>query len=92
MRAKKIDGNQNSIVESLRQIPGVSVAVTSSLGNGFVDTVIGYKGRNYLVEIKDENQPIWKRKLTRDEQKFHSEWKGQIAVCKSFDEVFELIK
>lgn len=90
-RAAKIDSNQNEIVNMLRKIPGVSVAVTSQLGNGFVDIVVGYRGFNYLVELKDGNKTASRRKLTDDELKFMSEWKGQYSVCKDFDEVLNII-
>lgn len=90
-RKARTDENQNGIVESLRGIPGVSVHITSQLGDGFVDIIVGYKGVNYLVELKDGNKPPSQRKLTDDEIAWHSKWKGQKAVCNSFDEVFELI-
>ena len=91
MRAKKIDANQNEVVKKLRKIPGVSVAVTSSLGKGFVDLVVGYKNKNYLIELKDGNKPPSARKLTPDEVEFSNEWRGQYDVCNGFDEIFKII-
>lgn len=91
MRAKRVDANQKAIVKSLRGIPDVTVADTSSLGNGFGDIVIGYKGKNWIIEIKDGNKPPSAQKLTPDEVRFHNDWKGQINVCNSFDEIFKLI-
>lgn len=90
-RARRIDGNQNEIVESLRKIPGISVAITSMIGNGFVDIVVGYKGINYLFEIKDPSQPPSKRVLTPDELYFHKNWHGQICVVKTLDEIINII-
>lgn len=90
-RAAKIDSNQNKVVGMLRKIPGVSVAITSQLGNGFVDIVVGYKGINYMIELKDGDKVASKRKLTVDEIEFSDKWKGQYNVCKDFDEVFNLI-
>lgn len=90
-RAAKIDSNQNEIVEKLRMIPGVSVAVTSKLGDGFVDIVVGRNGFNWMVELKDGDKSASRRKLTQDEEQFKDRWKGQYSVCKSFDEVLELI-
>jgi hypothetical protein len=92
MRAKKIDANQNSIVENLRKIPGISVCITSSLGNGFVDIVVGVNdSRNYLIELKDGNKPPSARKLTEEESKFHANWKGQIAVASSLEDCLKII-
>lgn len=93
MRKKgRVDSNQKVIVKSLRQIPGVSVAVTSMIGSGFPDLVIGYKGKNYLIELKDGDKPESAQKLTLDEIEFDAKWKGQYAVCNSIDEILKLVK
>lgn len=88
MRAKKIDGNQNKIVKQLRQL-GFSVAVTSQLGKGFPDIVVGKDGRNLLVELKDPNQPASARKLTPDEMEFHNNWRGEIIVALDVSQIIE---
>jgi Holliday junction resolvase len=91
MRTKaKVDDNQAEIVEGLRKA-GVSVVVTSSAGKGFTDIVVGFRGENYLIEIKDGNKPPAQRKLTPDQVKFHREWKGQIAVANNLTEAFKII-
>lgn len=90
-RAAKVDANQNGIVRSLRGIPGVTVAVTSQLGKGFPDFIVGYRGQNYLIELKDGNKAQSKQKLTHDEVEFHESWRGQVHVCTSFEEIFDLI-
>ena len=71
MRAKKIDANQAIIVKQLRKC-GVSVAVTSMIGNGFPDLVIGRFGKNYLIELKDGSKSASRKQLTNDEIKFFS--------------------
>lgn len=82
-RAAKVDGNQAGIVEALRGIPDLSVAVTSALGGGFGDIVVGYRGFNFIFEIKlDEAQD-----LTDDQRKFHGGWKGQIQKVCSLKEI-----
>jgi len=91
MRARKIDSNQNQVVKNLRQL-GISVAITSSLGKGFPDLVIGYKGKNYLIELKDGAKTKSQKKLTTDEQDFFDSWKGQISKCENIDEILKLIK
>lgn len=47
----KVDGNQEAIVQSLRAV-GATVSVTSDVGHGFVDLVVGFRGRNFLLECK----------------------------------------
>ena len=91
MRAKRIDGNQNTLIDQMRQIPGLTVRITSMVGNGFTDTVIGYRGKTHLLEIKDPSQPPSKRKLTPDEQKFHDSWTGSIWVVETIDDVLKII-
>ena len=91
-RAAKIDSNQNEIVDALRKIPNLSVQITSQLGKGFPDLVIGYKGLNYIVELKDGNKPKSAQKLTPDEELWHSKWNGQKAVCNSLDEILNIIE
>lgn len=91
MRAKKIDSNQNSIVTQLCQIPGVSVLILSAVGHGCPDLLIGYKARNYLIELKDGEKTESKKRLTDDEQKFHNEWTGQVAKCETLDEILKIL-
>lgn len=91
MRVRKADKNQPDLVKQIRKL-GISVAHTHTVGDGFVDAVLGYKGVNYLVEIKDPSQPPSKRKLTPDEIKFHESWRGQVAIIETIDDVLKLIK
>lgn len=90
MRAKKIDENQPELVKQMRKI-GMSVFVTSMVGNGFVDAVCGFRSKNYLFEIKDPNKPPSKRKLTDDEQKFFDTWKGEVHKVETIDDVLKII-
>lgn len=89
-RAAKVDDNHNEIVDALRQI-GASVKPVHAL-KGFVDIVVGYRGINYLIEIKDGKKPPSKQKLTEDEQKFHDEWKGQAIVVKNVTEALAVLQ
>lgn len=85
------DGNHKEIIQAFRDL-GASVFDTASLGSGFPDIVIGMKGSNVLVEIKDGLLPPSKRKLTPDEIKFHELWRGKVVIINNVDEVIELIK
>ena len=87
----RVDANQKDIVKKLREIPGVSVAITSQLGNGFPDIVVGCRKRNYMIELKDGSKPPSQQKLTPDEIDFHTEWCGNIAVCRNLEEVLKTI-
>ncbi len=92
---KRTDANQTEVVEGLRKI-GCSVAVTSAVGDGFPDIVVGRtdingEKKNWLVEIKDGNKPPSKRRISPDQIEFHGQWRGQIAVVNSLDEAINLV-
>ena len=85
------DGNHKEIIQAFRDL-GATVFDTASLGSGFPDCVVGMRGNNVLVEIKDGSLPPSKRKLTPDELKFHATWQGKVVIINNIDEAIELIK
>jgi len=90
----RTDANQTEIVAHLRMISRsvrLTVFVSSAMGNGFPDLVIGYLGRNFLIELKDPKKPPSERKLTEAESLFHGKWDGQIATCGTVDEILKVI-
>lgn len=89
-RAARIDANQNEIVQALRDV-GASVAITSMVGSGFPDLVVGFRGRNFLFEIKDGSKPPSKRRLTDDEQEFFDTWRGIIFIVNDVNEALEIL-
>jgi hypothetical protein len=72
--ASRVDGNQPAIVSALRQV-GASVLHTHQLKNCF-DLLVGYRGRTFLMEVKDPAQPPSARKLTEGEAEFRASWRG----------------
>jgi hypothetical protein len=89
-RDAKADANQPEIVEKLRDIPGVSVEPIHRLGQGKPDLLIGYRQRNYLIELKNGNRPC-DRVLTPDESKWHARWRGQVVVAGTFEEICDVL-
>jgi len=89
-RFAKTDDNQQLIVKQLRQL-GCSVAITSMIGKGFPDFVVGYQNKNYLIELKDGAKTKSRKELTVDEVKFFESWKGQIDKCETLDQVCKVI-
>lgn len=89
-RARKTDSNQKQLVNQLRKL-GMSVAVTSSLGDGFPDLVVGFRSQNFLFELKNPNLPPSRRKLTPDEQTFFSIWKGSVHKVETIDDVLKIV-
>lgn len=91
MRKKgRIDGNQNTIVKQLRAM-GASVQSLASVGNGCPDLLVGFRGINYLFEIKDGRKSPSRRKLTPDEILFAETWKGRVFVINSIDEILKIL-
>ena len=84
-RRFRADANQDEIVSLLRQIPGVRVDV---IGRP-VDLLVGYRGHNFLIEVKNKNG---RDTLTDAQRKFIPDWTGQVRVVHTFDEILELIQ
>ena len=78
-RNAKVDHNQKRVVQALRS-SGCSVESLAAVGKGVPDLLVGFRGQNFLVEVKDGAKPPSKRKLTPDQVTWHSEWRGQKAV------------
>ena len=89
-RAARTDANHSDIVAALRAI-GATVTSTAAVGSGFVDVVAGYRGVNYLLEIKDGSKPPSARKLTDDELKWHQDWRGQAHVVETVDQAIKVV-
>jgi hypothetical protein len=87
-RAARIDANQTAVTKALRDA-GMTVAVTSSLGKGFPDLVVGFRGLTCLVELKDGAKPPSAQKLTADEQQFADSWAGHLCKAGSAEEIIE---
>jgi len=90
-RAGKIDRNQPEIVERLRQA-GATVQILSAVGQGCPDLLVGIKGRNMLLEIKDGLLAPSARKLTPDQLGWHAEWQGQVTVVDNWQMAVLLVE
>lgn len=89
--AARVDANQPEIVDMLRKIPGCTVQPLHQVGKGCPDLLIGWMGDNYLIELKDGDKPPSKRKLTKDEKRWHHKWAGQVHVANDFDECLAVL-
>lgn len=74
-QAAKTDRNQAEIVDALRKV-GASVQSLAAIGKGAPDLLVGFEGETYLMEIKDGKKPPSGRKLTPDQEVWHSNWAG----------------
>ena len=79
--AKRTDDNHRSVVEELRDaMPDATISDASGAGKGCPDLVIGWRGLNFLFELKDPKKPKSGRRLTKAQVGMHSNWQGQIGV------------
>lgn len=90
MRAKRVDDNQAKIVEHLRRL-GITVQHLHTIGNGCPDLLLGFRNKNFLIELKDSLKTASKKKLTTDEQEFFDTWKGQVDKCETLDEIIKVV-
>lgn len=77
-RAAKVDRNQSEIVAALRSA-GATVQPLHAVGQGCPDLLVGYRGRNWLIEVKDWQAQTSDRKLNPRQVEWHDGWKGQVA-------------
>jgi len=66
-------------VRDLRTI-GATVLDLSQVGFGCPDILVGFRRRNFLVEIKN---PDTYGKLSDDQNEFHDAWRGEILLARA---------
>ena len=89
--AKKIDDNQHDIVEALRA-RHISVAPDHD------DVLVGYQGKTFWFEIKDEKKLFKKDGCTfkkgvvlESQAKIASTWRGHYAIVWTLEQILETI-
>lgn len=88
--AAQVDANQAAIVSALRGI-GATVAPLHRVGGGCPDLLVGFRGRNLLIEVKDGGKPPSARKLNDLQADWHGGWKGQVAVVEDADAAVAIV-
>lgn len=90
-QAARVDDNQPSIVEHLRKLSGVTVEP------GHDDILVGYKGQNYWIEIKDPAKTLNKcgrvkaKEIKKKQRELLSSWAGNYYIAWTFKEIVEII-
>jgi hypothetical protein len=87
MTPRAVDANQSEIVAGLRGI-GATVCDIHEVGAGCPDILVGFRGTNWLLEIK---APGRARGLTRMEVAWLEAWRGQAAVVTTIDDALRII-
>lgn len=96
--AHRVDANQPDIVRALRQA-GASVAITSDLGHGYPDLLVGF--RPSVAWILAQPTPLrislpmeiktLRGRLTPEEADWHASWEGSVVVVRSVAEALVAI-
>lgn len=81
----RVDTNQAAIVAALRGA-GASVQCLHTIGRGCPDLLVGWQGKNILMEVKDG-----KADLTPDEQKWRAGWRGQFFIVRSVEDALYIL-
>lgn len=89
-RAAKIDRNQPEIVRALRDV-FATVQPLHTIGRGCPDLLVGFRGVNRLLEVKDGELAPSKRMLTPDEAVWHSRWHGQVVTVDNIEQALRAI-
>ena len=76
-KASKRDANEPEIVLVFRSM-GATVQKLNE--TGCPDLLIGFRGRNRLVEVKDGGKPPSERQLTEDQAEWIDNWNGEVRV------------
>lgn len=89
--ARKVDANQAAIVAAFRAL-GASVLHLHTVGAGCPDLLVGIRGVNVLVELKDGSKPPSARRLTPLEEQFCASWRGrQVVVVERVEDVARVL-
>lgn len=90
MRAAKVDSNQPAIVDALRAI-GATVQHLHAVGKGCPDLAVGWRGKTFLIEVKDGKASPSQRALTDAQVEWHGGWKGQVAIAYCPDDALRIV-
>lgn len=73
---RSVDANQRAIVAALQAV-GATVHSLHEVGRGCPDILVGFRGQNFLLEIKN---PDTHGRLTKQQLEWHAAWRGQVDV------------
>ncbi len=90
MRAAKVDDNHRAVGAVFRGY-GATLQSLAMVGHGCPDWLVGYMGRNRLVEVKDGGKEPARRALTPDQKDWHALWRGEVDIVESVQDAEALI-
>ena len=71
---------------------GATVQDLSGIGGGVPDLLVGYKGANYLIEVKSPTGLKHQTGLRQTQVDWHGKWTGQVNVANSPEQALAIIE
>lgn len=91
-RAARIDGNQPALRSQFEGLGG-SWQPIPAVSGGEPDALLGWRGRNKLVEVKDPSRPPSRRRLRTKQRDWHEAWRGEKpVVVETLEDVLRLFR
>jgi len=90
---RRVDENQKSIVSALKAI-GACVIDLSGSGGGVMDLLVIYRGKVWMVEVKNPAKPKADQSLTTAQIRVHAEIGragGEVHIVRTINEAIALV-
>jgi len=85
------DSSQDGIVDALIDA-GATVQDMSRAGSGGLpDLLVGFQGRNYLIECKPATGQKHQLVLRPVQAEWHGKWAGQVAIAQTPEDAIRII-
>lgn len=85
-RAARTDDNQHELVEALKKIGAKCYFIGKP-----VDLLVGFRGRNMLLEVKRPDKRDQPSKITQEQKDFIATWPGEVVICYTIDEAISAV-
>lgn len=85
-RAARTDDNQHELVEALKKVGAKCYYIREP-----VDLLVGFRGRNILLEVKRGDKANWQSALTKAQKEFIEGWPGEVHVVYSIEEAVSAV-
>jgi len=86
----RIDNNHEEIRSALRQ-GGATVQSIAGIGFGCPDLLVGFRGKNLLLECKDGTLKPSQQRLTELERRWHATWRGQVITVYGVEDALRAV-
>jgi len=86
-KTHNVDANQPDIIADLEEA-GATVQDLSAVGKGCADLLVGFRGVNYLLEIKNIDGL---NRIRKSQKEFRERWRGQYDIVRTSEEALRAI-